>query len=276
MSATEPRRGFTASAADRRRVTTNRAAGGLAALLLFWASSPAAGDISPVPGTTDFQVLLIGNSHSSKNKLPDLLAAVIRTGQPGISVHAEAAPRWKFLSERLDDKVTTKALRSRNWTHVILQAQKYSTSGRYLHPTDAAEEWIRRVRRRGAAPVLFPEWGRRGEEDEGLRVHRLHMGIAEREPACIAPVGLAWEIMHRRDPAIRLHAYDGNHSNPTGALLTAFVLYQTVTGSPAEELPLIESTRVGAEVQEILRRAAGEAHRVIPQDLGLCPRPPNR
>ncbi|MBT8064550.1 MAG: hypothetical protein HKP03_02505 [Xanthomonadales bacterium] len=242
----------------------------LAAGLLLPAQPAAGADPKGLTEASEFQVLLIGNSHSSRHGLPELLAETIRAGLPGASVHAEAAPRWKFLDERIDDEVTARALESRNWTHVILQAQKYSTSGRYAHPTDATEAWIRRVRVRRAAPILFPEWGRRGENGEGLRVHRLHMGIAEREPACIAPVGLAWEIVSRRNPSIRLHEYDGNHSNPAGALLTALVLYQTVTGRSAERLPPIESVRVKAAIQETLRRAAGEAHRVIPQEPGLC------
>ena len=79
----------------------------------------------------EFQVLLIGNSHSSKNDLPDLVAKLIEIWHPDASVYVDAAPRWVFIAERIDDKVTQKTLESRQWTHVILQAQKYSSSGRY-------------------------------------------------------------------------------------------------------------------------------------------------
>jgi len=211
----------------------------------------------------EFQVLLIGNSHSSKNDLPDLIATLIEIGHPDASVYVDAAPRWVFLAERIGDKVTQKTLESRAWTQVVLQAQKYSSSGRYFYPTDAAEEWIRRVRQLDAEPILFPEWPRAGNAEEGPRVHALHMGIAQREPACVAPMGLAWQIVIDENPEIQLHARDGNHSTKAGALLAAYVLYQAITGDAAAELPHIERVKIDAEVQKILRTAASNAHRTL-------------
>jgi hypothetical protein len=218
----------------------------------------------------EFQVLLIGNSHSARNNVPDLIENLIEVGQPGAIVHVDNAPRWVFLAERIGDKVTQKSLESRPWTHVVLQAQKYSSSGRYYYPTDAAEEWIRRVRKLDAEPVLFPEWPRKGNAEEGPRVHGLHMGIAEREPACVAPMGLAWQIVRDDNPEIQLYARDGNHSNRAGALLAALVLYQAITGRPADELPDISKGRIDPEVQSILRAAASNAHRALP----ACPDTP--
>ena len=212
----------------------------------------------------EFQVLLIGNSHSSKNDLPDLVENLIEIGFPSAAVHVDTAPRWVFLAERIGDKVTQKALDSRKWTHVVLQAQKYSSSGKYFYPTSAAEEWIRRVRQVNAEPILFPEWPREGNVEEGPRVHALHMGIAEREPACVAPIGLAWQIVIDENQDLTLHARDGNHSNKNGALLTALVLFQAITGKSADELPQISKGRIDPEVQKVLRSAASNAHRALP------------
>ena len=211
----------------------------------------------------EFQVLLIGNSHSSKNDLPDLIATLIEIGHPDANVYVDAAPRWVFLAERIGDKVTQEALESRAWTQVVLQAQKYSSSGRYFYPTDAAEEWLRRIKQLHAEPILFPEWPRADNAEEGPRVHALHMGIAQREPACVAPMGLAWQIVIDENPEIRLHARDGNHSTKAGALLAAYVLYQAITGDAAAELPDIERVKIDAEVQKVLRTAASNAHRTL-------------
>jgi hypothetical protein len=51
-----------------------------------------------------------------------------------------------------------------------------------------------------------------------------------------------------------MYASDGNHSNPTGTLLTAYVLYEAITGKPATELPDLPSIKVSPETQLILRR----------------------
>jgi len=214
--------------------------------------------------TTDYQILLIGNSHSSGSKLPELLATLIEAGAPDSTARARATQRWKFLADRLDDNVTQKLLDSEPWTHVILQAQKYSSSGKYFYPTDAAEEWIRRIRERDATPILFPEWARRDNTEEWLRIHKLHLSIASREPACVAPIGVAWALIVQSNPSVRLHASDGNHSNSNGALLTAYVLYQAVTGEAADGISDLDSLRASPELQKTFRDAATEAHRMSP------------
>lgn len=213
-------------------------------------------------GQDDFRILFIGNSHSSGNDLPKLVARLIQQEFPQAEVDVDTAARWAFLAERLDDNVTQKKLDSKPWTHVVLQAQKYSSSGLYDYPTDAAEEWIRRVRARGATPVLFPEWPRKDNTEEGPRIFGLHMSIASREPACVAPVGFAWQTVLDAHPDLKLHAADGNHSNRNGALLTAYVLYQTITGEPAIGLADTRKSKVDGDIQQILRAAASEAHRL--------------
>jgi hypothetical protein len=212
--------------------------------------------IPPVHAEQDYELLFIGNSHSSANDLPGLVSTLIEAGLPGKKARSKLAPGWGFLADRIDDDVTQQSLEKRNWTHVILQAQKYSSSGVYFYPTDAAEEWIRRVRAKGAEPILFPEWPRRGNHEEGFRVHQLHLSIAAKEPACVAPIGLAWEASIAAYPGLDLHAPDGNHSNPTGALLTAYVLYEVISGQSAMALPNISGVGVNHANQQILREVA--------------------
>jgi len=211
----------------------------------------------------EYSVLLIGNSHSSRGNLPGMLQQLLETGVDS-SAKVKAAGHWSFLADRLEDQHTQKLLESRRWTHVVLQAQKYSTSGQYIYPTEAAEEWIRRSRRVGAQPILFPEWARLGNVEEGARIHRLHMEIAAREHACIAPIGLAWEIISDTHPDIRLHDRDGNHANRTGALLTAYVLYAAITGLSVQELPETRIRGVPDDAQMQLRNAAALAVSMFP------------
>jgi hypothetical protein len=219
------------------------------------ASFTASAGAEPV----DYNVLLIGNSHSSRAGLPDMLEEILEADGTAASADVKALGHWAFLTERLEDRTTQKALESRSWTHVILQAQKYSTTGRYYYPTDAAEEWIRRVRVHGAQPILFPEWARLQHPEEGARIHHLHLGISSREFACVAPVGLAWQIVRDAHPDIRLHAHDGNHANRQGALLTAYVLYGAVSGESPAALPYLKIRGVNEETQAVLRAAAGTA-----------------
>lgn len=230
--------------------------GALCLVALLMSATVAADDFR-------YSVLLIGNSHSSRGDLPGVLQQLLESDGAALA-NVKAVGNWAFLAERLEDNKTQETLESGPWTHVVLQAQKYSTSGRYFYPTAAAEEWIRRSRSIGAQPILFPEWARRGNLEEGPRVHRLHLGIAAREPACVAPIGVAWEIMLDTNPGIRLHHRDGNHANRTGALLTAYVLYAVITGRSMTELPPIKIRGVSEDTQVLLRIAAEKAISLAP------------
>lgn len=224
----------------------------------------ASAEAEPLGEIPDYRVLLIGNSHSSRARLPDMLQELLEADGANAAAEVKALGNWDFLAERLEDNTTQKALDSSQWTHVVLQAQKYSTTGKYYYPTDAAEEWIRRVRKRGAKPILFPEWARREHPDETLRIHCLHLGIASREYAPVAPVGLAWHIMRATHPETTLFNPDGNHANRRGALLTAYVLYRLITGESPNGLPYIKIRGVPTDTQAMLRSAAGRAFEIPP------------
>ena len=218
-------------------------------------SEPLASGSSDLP-LQDYEILFLGNSHSSANNLPGLVTQLLNVGQPNKSARAQLAPGWKFLDERLADRETQPVLVGRAWTHVILQAQKYSSTGLYSYPTTAAEEWIRRIKHQDAIPVMFPEWPRRGNFEEGQRVHQLHLSIAAREATCVAPIGLAWDESIIQYPELSLHAADGNHSNLTGALLTAYILYGIISHQPIDSLPYVASIAVSESVQLQLKTIA--------------------
>lgn len=190
-------------------------------------------DLSVATRPADVAVLMMGNSHTVGAGLPARLQATLQAALPGRSVLVFVAPSSAFLDEHLHDDTTLALLGARRWQAVVLQAQKYSSSGQYSYSTAEAEELVRRSRAAGAVPVMFPEWARRGI-DEADRIWALHAGIAGREPACVAPIPQAWAHALADHPRLPLHAGDGNHAAPAGAQLTALVLMATITGvSPA-------------------------------------------
>ena len=223
-------------------------------------SAPAAATIlppDPPSVAADINVLMLGNSHSTVSGLHTMLAAMLRAGRPGQTVAVEAAPGYMFLEDRITDQQTLAIFRSRSWQFVVLQAQKYSTSGQFTYSTAGAEQFVRMTRAQGGAAVMFPEWPQKGV-DETLRIYDIHKGIAERERACLAPVGQAWDLAAQRAPAMQLHADDGNHSAPAGAFLAAAVLYSTITGLPASGLPYFSQFPVSEADQAFLLKAAAE------------------
>jgi hypothetical protein len=199
----------------------------------------------------------MGNSHTASNDLTSLVSDMVRAGKPGRTVAAVVAPGSMFLDERLNDDRSVALLRSQAWSFVILQAQKYSTSGQFDYSTEEAKELIRISRMQRAVPVMFPEWPRRGV-DETRRIYDLHASIAQAASACVAPIGQAWDLALARHSSLQLHATDGNHAAPAGTFLAALVLYATITGQSPLNLPPFPQYPVDVSLQETLRGIAAE------------------
>jgi hypothetical protein len=248
----------------------------LAALVLLLAACGGGGDSQrggatsgPPPASADITLLFMGNSHTSVNDLSKMVADMVRAGRPGKSVASVEAPGWLFLDERLSDAPSMDLLRSQNWNFVILQAQKYSSSGQVAYSTEEAKELVRRSRTQHAVPIMFPEWPRRGI-DETQRIFDLHVSIAQAEPACVAPIPQAFDLALARDPTLTLHASDGNHSAPAGAFLAALVLYATITGQSPLDLPPLAQYPVTVSLQATLRGIAAETVQTVPPRM-WCP-----
>ena len=212
---------------------------------------------APAQAVGDVTLLFMGNSHTSYHDVPGMVAAMVRAARPGRTVSVTTAPGWMFLDERASDPATLELLDHRRWSFVVLQAQKYSTSGLYSYPIDGAVALARRARSASAVPILFPEWPRRGV-DETQRIFDLHVSIARLAPACVAPIGQAWDLALARHPTLALHDADGNHSAPAGAFLAALVIAATMTGTPPDALPFLPQSDVEAGTQALLRGVAAE------------------
>ena len=257
---------------------TKRIALGLLALALF-AGCGGGGGVSagtaaqPLPAApADINLLFMGNSHTSFNNLPGMVAAMVRVARPGRTVATTEAPGWMFLEDRVTDAASLQLLRTRTWSFVVLQAQKYSTSGLFDYPIDPAITLIQMSRTAAAVPILFPEWPRR-DVAETQRIYDLHVSIARLAPACVAPIGQAWDLSLARNPALVLHDPDGNHSAPAGAFLAALVIANTMTGYAPDQLPFLDGFFVPAEAQAQLRAIAAETV-VTYRPRQFCPADP--
>ena len=250
----------------------------LIALLLLAAcgggGGPAGTGLAPPPAAAqaDVALLFMGNSHTSFNALPQMVAALVQAAVPGRTVQAVEAPGWMFLDERAQDGPSLALLRSRPWRFVVLQAQKYSTSGQFDYPIDGAVDLVRQSRSLGARPIMFPEWPRRGIP-ETQRIYELHLSIARAAPVCVPPIPQAFDLAAARHPEIVLHADDGNHSAPAGAFLAALVIATTMTGVAPDTLPTVTAFGVSNEAQALLKRVAAETVLAYSPRTG-CPADP--
>ncbi len=233
-------------------------------------ASPPPVNSPPPASPTDVALLFFGNSHTAYHDVPGLVAAMLRQARPDRSVLAQAAPGYLFLDDRLRDASSLSLFESRGWTHLVLQAQRYSSSGQFSYSTAEAQEWVRLARARNMRPLMFPEWPRRGI-DETARIYALYAGIGSVAGACVAPVPQAFDRALLQNAQLRLHDADGNHSSPEGALLAAFILYASASGESPGELGTVLASTVSASTQALLRRIAVDSLAAGPGASAHCP-----
>ncbi len=240
-------------------------------LCLFISACGGGGASSSAPNSTgsgtqnntstvnaDIKILMMGNSHTAGSQLPARLEAMMRAGYPSKTVAVVVAPGSMFLDEHLKHAPTLALLKGQSWNFVILQAQKYSSSGQFTYSITEAIELVGLARKSNALPVLYPEWTRRGIAETN-RILEQHIEIANAAPACIAPIGQAWDIALQRHPELPLYDADGNHADPAGAQLTAYILYATLSGKQASALPDIAVGNIPPAMQLQLRLVADDA-----------------
>jgi hypothetical protein len=205
----------------------------------------------------DIKVLMMGNSHTHFSDLPLRLEAMLSAANPGKTVAVVAAPASLFLDEHLKHQPTLALLKNQKWNYVILQAQKYSSSGAFSYSIAEAISLVGLARQANALPVLYPEWPRKGIVETD-RIFSQHVSIAQQASACIAPIGQAWDMALQRHPDLPLYAMDGNHSVAAGAQLTALILYATLSGKLPSTLPDIHVSDVSSAIQRQLRQVADD------------------
>ena len=202
-----------------------------------------------------YRILLFGNSHVAG--LDTVLQQLISNSDPNVDVVAHTFGGG-FLDNPKSKDNRDKELLKQNWTHVILQGQKYSQSGTVIYPTRHTQQWIAKAKQLGITPILFPEHPQKNNNQEGRYIHQLHEEIVSLQSSCLAPVGLTWDKVISNHPEIKLHSADGNHANSVGMELTAMVFYPVITGQPLDSLKTQSGLQASPEQQTIFRNLAME------------------
>jgi len=202
-----------------------------------------------------YQVLIIGNSHVQS--IQKLLTIMFQEGLKEKKVSLDTRV-GAFLDEIVNKDNLVELVETRAWTHIILQGQKYSQSQSVLYPTVETKTWIQRAKSNGATPILFPEHPQRGNPNEADYVHSLHIDIANDELSCVAPIGLSWNKVLAVEPTLDFYQSDGNHATELGAMLSALVLYQVISGQAADMLPYIAELPGTESIQALLGQFASQ------------------
>jgi hypothetical protein len=206
----------------------------------------------------DYSVLFVGNSHTAMHDLPGVVAGMIRHRHPAKTVVTHAL--WfAFLEDAAADPGCRTQVADRPWKHVVLQAQKISTSGRFRYSQAEGIELAKAGKTRGADVLFYAEWGLRGKAGDGATQEAIYREMATAAGVRVACVGRGWDAALAGRPDLPLHADDGNHQSHLGAFLTAAVLFGELTGDSPTVLADYPHPDTDAATRKLLTAAAAKA-----------------
>lgn len=196
------------------------------------------------------RVLFIGNSLTSANNLPAMVAAIAKS-RGGKLIYDAHTPGGARLSHHASSRNALEKLRQQSWDFVVLQEQsqlpgfgaRQLSKAVFPYATRLVEE-TRKANSHTSVIFYMTMAHRNGDpvnrrisselltfEGAQRRINRTYLRMAQQNQTLVAPVGVAWRAVRKKYPEIALYA-DDTHPNPTGTYLAACVFYATLFQSP--------------------------------------------
>ncbi|MCH8189067.1 MAG: SGNH/GDSL hydrolase family protein [Proteobacteria bacterium] len=232
------------------------------------------GAISANRDNNAVRILFIGNSLTSANNLPAMVAAI--ADSRGVEVITDAhTPGGARLRNHAANKNVLRKLRKQSWDFVVLQEQSQSPGFNdwqlardvFPHATRLVEE-SKKVNPDTSVIFYMTMAHRNGDpanqrvsselltyEGTQRRINGTYLMMARDNQALVAPVGEAWRIVREERPDIALYA-DNTHPNPTGTYLAACVFYATLFQSPCTGAAV--PRQVNQQIAEFLQKTADD------------------
>jgi hypothetical protein len=187
-------------------------------------------------------VLFVGNSLTSANDLPKIIAELAKSRKIIIEYDMHAPGGYTF-SQHATDPALQEKIRQGNWDFVVLQeqsqmpaypnqvemtvypyAKKLCQLIRQANPKARIVFYMTMARKNGDTEYAknFPAVGTYAGMQKNINTSYLHM--AQQNHSLLAPVGIVWQNVRLNKPMIELYG-DDKHPNITGSYLAACVFY---------------------------------------------------
>ena len=193
------------------------------------------------------RVLMIGNSYTFYNDLPDVLAALSRkTAYPlEVDSYTAGAMSLRGFLDIPEHARARKLLESGEYDWVVLQDQSQTPAYRPAETLDSVRRWTALARKSGTRVMLFLTWAHAAEnggrmlmlDDMQELTSATYCRSAVENKVAVAPVGEAWRLWYRRNPDKALHINDRSHPNAMGSYLAACVIHGAMSGKRLKGLP---------------------------------------
>lgn len=194
-----------------------------------------------------YKVLFIGNSYTSVNNLPQLIAS-IAASEGDTLMFSSNLPGGSTFNNHLNNSSTTSLIQQGGWDYVVLQGQSQEPSfpdGQFYAETyPYARQLCEMVAQYNpeAKVVFYMTWGRKNGDQsncnnfpplctyEGMDslLYLRYMTMAEDFEAEVSPVGALWHYLRDHHPEIELYSSDGSHPSLAGSYAAACSFYSVL------------------------------------------------
>lgn len=210
------------------------------------------------------KVLIIGNSYTFYNDLPNVLQALSSKTKCPLKVESYTAGAMS-LRGFLDDPQHAKArqlVETGNYDWLILQDQSQTPAYKPEETMDSVKRWTDIAKKHDTKVMLFLTWAH-ASADGGKPTPLVAMQESTSATYCkaavenkvkVAPVGEAWARWYKKNPSKPLHLQDLSHPNPSGTYLAACVIHASISGKPVKAAGTLKLDK-----QTILRVPKGTA-----------------
>ena len=204
----------------------------MAQVLLVLATLFATSFIADAPRV---RVLFIGNSLTSANGLPAMVAAIAAaSGFARADFAVASVTRDGFsLRDHWELGDARREIRKGGWTHVVLQQGPSSLPASQDELLDSTKRFARDIHEVRARVVLYGVWPPRDRAGAQPAVTAGYRRAAESVNGLFVPAGEGWSVAWTTDAKLPLYGADAFHPSPAGTYLAAVMLFEKITGQPA-------------------------------------------
>lgn len=193
------------------------------------------------------RVLMIGNSYTFYNDLPNTLAALSKHTKHPLEVDSYTVGAMS-LRGFLDSPQHAKArqlLESGEYDWVVLQDQSMTPAYKPDETLHSVHRWATLAKKHDTRVILFLTWAHATQEDGRMQLREdmqqktsaTYCRAAVENKLQVAPVGEAWARWYRKASNKPLHAQDASHPNALGTYLAACVLHGAISRKALKGIP---------------------------------------
>jgi hypothetical protein len=178
--------------------------------------------MTPGPQPPPTRILFIGNSFTSRNQLPRLLADLAAAADAPKQVVVESiVAGGASLRRHWNAGLAQKALAAAAWDYVVLQEQSTLPVKNPKRYHENVRLFAAEIAKHGAQTVLYLTWSRQQVPHTQDQITAAVEAIGAEVEARVVRVGSVWHTLLHDDPAVALYADDGSHPTAAGSYLAA-------------------------------------------------------